>query len=140
MGDTLLKKTGAGNLFMVFGEPDIELKKHKDGKYTVQVKGVDIFDPTTGEIRSSGPEDIATWFIDTDYDGKSFFVRHAYFLGADEPYERLKKALKAEIVEAEWAKLYSATSVPFDAPSTGKIAVKVVNHYGDDVLKVYEVG
>ncbi len=142
MGDELLKKTGAGNLFMVFGEPDIEYAKDKSGKYTVTVKGVDIFDPTTGQIRSSGPDDIATWFIDTDYDGKSFFVRHAYFLygGKDSkegPYDRLKKALKADIDEAEWAKLYSATSVPFDPPKTGKIAVKVVNHYGDEVLKVY---
>ena len=140
MGDELLKKTGAGNLFMVFGEPDIETKKDEAGKWTVTVKGVDIFDPNTGEIRSSGPDDIATWFIDTDYDGKSFFLRHAYFLGAQEPYERLKKALKAEVDEGEWSKLYGATSVPFDPPKTGKIAVKVVNHYGDEVLKVYTLG
>ena len=140
MGDELLKKTGAGNLFMVFGEPDIELKKDKDNKYTVTVKGVDVFDPTTGEIRSSGPEEIATWFIDTEYDGKSFFVRHVYFLGSQEPYEKLKKALKAEIDEGEWEKIYKATSVPFAAPKSGKIAVKVVNHYGDEVLKVYNAG
>jgi adenine-specific DNA-methyltransferase len=133
MGDELLKKTGAGNLFMVFGEPDIAFQKDK-GKMTVTVKGVDIFDPNTGEIRSSGPDEIATWFIDTDYDGKSFFV-----LGAQEPYEKLKKAMKAEIDEGEWSKLYSATSIPFDPPKTGKIAVKVVNHYGDEVLKVYTV-
>ena len=113
---------------MVFGEPDIELKKDKDNKYTVTVKGVDVFDPTTGEIRSSGPEEIATWFIDTEYDGKSFFVRHVYFLGSQEPYEKLKKALKAEIDEGEWEKIYKATSVPFAAPKSGKIAVKVVNH------------
>jgi len=140
MGDELLKKTGAGNLFMVFGEPDIELNKDKDNKYTVTVKGVDVFDPTTGEIRSSGPEEIATWFIDTEYDGKSFFVRHVYFLGSQEPYEKLKKALKADIDEGEWEKINKATSVPFAAPKSGKIAVKVVNHYGDEVLKVYNAG
>lgn len=96
-----------------------------------------MFDPTTGEVRSGGTDDIACWFLDTAYDGQSFFVRHAYFCGATEPYEKLKKALKAEIDEGEWAKLYATTSVPFDAPKGGKIAVKVINHFGDDVLKVY---
>ncbi len=143
MGDELLKKTGAknaGNLFMVFGEPDVTLNKLKDGQYTVTVNGVDVFDPNTGQIRNSDTKDIACWFLDTAYDEKSFFVRHAYFLGAQEPYEKLQKALRAEIDEGEWSKLYSATSVPFAVPAGGKIAVKVVNHYGDEVLKVYTVG
>ena len=96
MGDELLKKTGAGNLFMVFGEPDLEVKTQKDGKLVVKVKGVDVYDPTTGQIRSSSTDDIACWFIDTDYNGESFFVRHAYFTGAGDPYERLKRALRAE--------------------------------------------
>jgi len=90
-------------------------------------------------VRTGGTDDIACWFIDSDYNGESFFVRHAYFLGADEPYEKLKKALRAEIDEAEWSKLYSASSLPFDPPKTGKIAVKVINHFGDEVLKVYAV-
>ena len=140
MGDELLKKTGAGNLFMVFGEPDVSLNKMNDGLYTVTVNGVDVFDPNTGQIRNSDTKDVACWFLDTAYDEKSFFVRHAYFLGAQEPYEKLQKALRAEIDEGEWSKLYSATSVPFAAPPGGKIAVKVVNHYGDEVLKVYTVG
>jgi adenine-specific DNA-methyltransferase len=137
MGDELLKKTGAGNLFLVFGEPDVHLESQKDGKVVVEVRGVDVFDPTTGAVRSSGPEEIACWFVDTDYNGESFFVRHAYFLGGQEPYEKLKRALRAEIDEVEWAKLYSARSVPFDAPREGKIAVKVINHYGDEVLRAY---
>jgi adenine-specific DNA-methyltransferase len=140
MGDALLKKTGTGNLFMVFGEPDVALEKQKDGQVVVEVRGVDVFDPTSGEVRSSGPEDIACWFLDTDYNTESFFVRHAYFLGGQEPYEKLKRALRAEIDEAEWAKLYAARSVPFVPPKKGKIAVKVINHYGDEVLKVYPVG
>jgi adenine-specific DNA-methyltransferase len=123
MGDELLKKTGAGNLFLVFGEPDLAIEKQDDGKFVVEVRGVDVFDPTTGEIRSSGPEEIACWFIDTDYNGESFFVRHAYFLGEQEPYEKLKRALRADIDEAEWARLYSNRSVPFEAPKRGKIAV-----------------
>jgi len=139
MGDELLKKTGAGNLFMVFGEPDVKIRKGKDGKITVEIKGVDVYDPTTGEIRSSSTDDIACWFIDTEYNGESFFVRHAYFTGADEPYDRLKRALRAEVDESVWATLYSTVSRPFDPPATNKIAIKVINHYGDEVLKVYEI-
>ena len=139
MGDELLKKTGAGNLFMVFGEPDLKVNKEKDGKLTVEIKGVDVYDPTTGQIRSSSTDDIACWFIDTDYNGESFFVRHAYFTGAEEPYDKLKRALRAEVDESAWATLYSTKSRPFDPPKTGKIAVKVINHYGDEVLKVYDL-
>jgi adenine-specific DNA-methyltransferase len=138
IGDTL-KNTGAGNLFMIFGEPDIAITHDPDGKLVVEVKGVDVYDPTTGQIRSSSTDDIACWFIDTDYNGECFFVRHAYFLGADDPYAKLKRALRAEIDEAQWATLYSTKSFPFDAPKSGKIAVKVINHYGDEVLKVYKV-
>ena len=139
MGDELLKTTGAGNLFMVFGEPDVDIRKQKDNEIVVEIKGVDVYDPTTGQIRSNSTDDIACWFIDTDYNEESFFVRHAYFTGADEPYEKLKRALKAEIDEAVWSSLYSTVSRPFDIPKTGKIAIKVINHYGDEVLKVYEV-
>jgi adenine-specific DNA-methyltransferase len=138
MGDTLLKKTGSGNLFMIFGEPDVEIHQ-ENGKVTIEIKGLDIYDPTTGEIRASSTHDIACWFIDTNYNEESFFVRHAYFTGADKPYEKLKRALRAEIDEAAWSALYATVSRPFDPPETGKIAVKVINHYGDEVLKVYEV-
>ena len=137
MGEELLKKTGAGNLFMVFGEPDVDIRKRKDGKLEVEIRGVDVYDPTTQEIRSHSTDDIACWFIDTAYNGESFFVRHAYFTGADDPYDKLKRALRAEVDEAAWASLYSTTSRPFDRPKTGKIAVKVINHYGDEVLKVF---
>ena len=139
MGDELLKKTGAGNLFMVFGEPDLKVKKIKGGQLTVEIKGVDVYDPTTGQLRSHSTDDIACWFIDTDYNEESFFVRHAYFTGADQPYDKLKRALKAEINEEAWSSLYTTKSRPLDSPATGKIAVKVINHYGDEVLKVYEV-
>jgi adenine-specific DNA-methyltransferase len=139
MGDELLKTTGAGNLFMVFGEPDVDIKKQKDGKYTVEIKGLDIYDPTTGQVRSNSTNDIACWFIDTDYNGESFFVRHVYFTDGKDWYERLKRTLRAEIDESAWDSLYATTSRPFDPPKTGKIALKVINHYGDEVLKVYEV-
>jgi adenine-specific DNA-methyltransferase len=139
MGDEFLKKTGAGNLFMVFGEPDLEVRKTEEGELQVEIKGLDIYDPTTGQIRNNSTDDIACWFIDTNYNEESFFVRHAYFTGADKPYEKLKRALKAEIDESAWSMLYSTTSRPFDPPDTGKIAVKVINHYGDEVLKVYPI-
>ncbi|MGA2033273.1 MAG: site-specific DNA-methyltransferase, partial [Thermoguttaceae bacterium] len=139
IGD-LLKKTGSGNLFMVFGEPDLDVKRQKDGQVAVEIRGLDVYDPTTGAIRSSSTDDIACWFIDTNYNGESFFLRHAYFTGADQPYEKLKRALRAEIDEAAWSALYSTTSRPFAPPDTGKIAVKVINHYGDEVLKVYDLG
>ena len=139
MGDALLKTTGAGNLFMVFGEPDLEVRKTTDGKLVVEIKGLDVYDPTTGEIRSSSTDDIACWLVDTRYNGESFFVRHAYFTGADEPYEKLKRALRAEVDEAAWQSVYSTTTRPFDSPETGKIAVKVINHYGDEVLKVISI-
>ena len=139
MGDELLKKTGAGNLFMVFGEPDVEIKKQKNGQIVIEIKGVDVYDPTTGQIRSASTDDIACWFIDSNYNGESFFVRHAYFTGAKEPYDNLKRALRAEIDEAAWSSLYSTVSRALDKPETGKFAVKVINHYGDEVLKVFEI-
>ncbi len=134
-----LKNTGKGNLFVIFGEPDIDIIKAKDGQVQVKVKGVDVFHPNTGEVRSDGAEGIACWFIDTDYNEESFFVRHAYFLGANDPYKSLKTTLKAEINEEAWATLHSDTSRPFDKPESGRIAVKVINHLGDEVMKVFRV-
>ncbi|MCC6205724.1 MAG: site-specific DNA-methyltransferase [Hyphomicrobiales bacterium] len=134
-----LKNTGAGNLFVVFGEPDIKWNFDKDGEIVVEVLGVDVFDPRTGEVRASGKEDIAAWFIDTDYNEESFFVRHAYFMGANDPYKSLKTALKAEIDEEAWATLYRDKSRPFPRPDTGRFAVKVINHFGDEVMKVFAV-
>lgn len=137
MGDEL-KKTGSGNLFTVFGEPDLSLRK-TDDQWVVEVRGVDVYDPTSGDVRSNSTKEIALWMVDTDYDGESFFVRHAYFLGDNDPFKSLKTALKADIDPDAWSTLYRAESVPFDTPSTGKIAVKVINDYGDEVMKVLEV-
>jgi adenine-specific DNA-methyltransferase len=166
-----LKNTGAGNLFVVFGEPDIEIEEvpaavslspiggegqgegaaarrvkgqassvpSVPSQIRVRVKGVDVFKPQTGEVVSAGPEGIACWFIDTDYNEESFFVRHAYFLGANDPYQALKTTLKAEVDAEAWATLHSAVSRPFPKPSTGRIAVKVINHLGDEVMKVFKI-
>ena len=135
-----LKNTGNGNLFVIFGEPDIDILEAEDDQIQVRVNGVDVFHPNTGEVRSDGPDGIACWFIDTDYDQESFFVRHAYFLGASDPYRSLKTTLKAEIDADAWDTLNSDTSRPFPKPETGRIAVKVINHLGDEVMKVFRVG
>ncbi len=134
-----LKNTGKGNLFVIFGEPDIDLLTEKDGKLRVRVNGVDVFKPQTGEVVSDGPDGIACWFIDTDYNEESFFVRHSYFLGANDPYSALKTTLKAEIDSDAWETLHSDTSRPFEKPKNGRIAVKVINHLGDEVMKVFKV-
>ncbi len=136
---TDLKNTGKGNLFVIFGEPDIDIIEAEDEQIQVKINGVDVFHPQTGEVRSDGPEGIACWFIDTDYNEESFFVRHAYFLGMNDPYKALKTTLKAEIDREAWESLYSDTSRPFPKPKSGRIAVKVINHLGDEVMKVFRV-
>ena len=140
-----LKNNGKGNLFVIFGEPDISLlpetdaKGRETGMLRVKVNGVDVFKPSTGEICSGEADDIACWFVDTDYDEESFFVRQAYFLGANDPYKALKITLKAEIDKDAWESLHSDTSRPFPRPEGGRIAVKVINHLGDEVMKVFRV-
>ena len=152
-----LKSTGKGNLFVIFGEPDVDvldtqghsilkyngkrdiIEVPADGQLVVRIRGIDVFHPSTGEVRSDGAEGIACWFLDTDYNEESFFVRHAYFLGANDPYKALKTTLKAEIDHEAWATLNSDTSRPFPKPSTGRFAVKVINHLGDEVMKVFKV-
>ena len=134
-----LKNTGAGNLFVVFGEPDIDIIDGKDETMQIKINGVDVFHPSKGEVISGGAESIAAWFIDTDYNEESFFVRHAYFLGANDPYKKLRNTLKAEIDKEAWESLYKDISRPFSKPKTGRIAVKVINHLGDEVMKVFNI-
>jgi adenine-specific DNA-methyltransferase len=137
MGEEL-KKTGAGNLFTVFGEPDIEISRDGD-ELSVILHGVDVYDPNTGELRSNEIDQIALWMIDSAYDGESFFVRHCYFTGGQDPYKRLKVALRADIDGEAWATLYRTESRSFARPESGRIAVKVINDYGDEVMKVFDV-
>jgi hypothetical protein len=126
-----------GNLFVIFGEPDIAILPAADGQIHVQVKGVDVFDPSTREVRNDGADGIACWFIDSDYNEESCFVRQAYFLGTNDPYKALKTTLKAEIDEAAWETLHNNISRPFEKPESGRIAVKVINHLGDEAMKVF---
>ena len=138
--DQDLKKTGKGNLFVIFGEPDIEVEPVGDDRIRVRLRGVDVFRPQTGEIRSDNPQDIPCWFVDSDYDGESFFVRHAYFPGTtNDPYKALKTTLKNEVDREAWESLRRTFSRPFPKPASGRIAVKVINHLGDEVMKVLRV-
>ena len=132
-----LKNTGTGNIFMVFGEPDIKVAKTEKNKIKIKINGLDVYDPTTGSIRNNPVEQIACWFIDTDYDGESFYVKHAYFVGNEKEFESLKKTLKLELDLEEWSKLNSTESIPFEIPKSKKIALKVINNFGDEILKVY---
>ncbi len=134
-----LAKTDKANLFVIFGEPDIGLLHEEGDSLRVKINGVDVYHPSTGEVTSSGPDQIACWFIDTDYNEESFFVRHAYFLGANDPYDALKRTLKAEIDADAWASLNRDVSRAFPKPKSGRIAVKVINHLGDEVMKVFKV-
>jgi adenine-specific DNA-methyltransferase len=134
-----LKNTGKGNLFVVFGEPDIEMIKLDGDRLQIKIHGVDVFHPKSGEVQSSGADGIACWFIDSNYNEESFFVRHAYFLGANDPYKSLKTTLKTEINQEAWETLHSDLSRPFSKPETGRIAVKVINHLGDEVMKVIKI-
>ncbi len=136
MGDAL---KGKGNLFVAFGEPDIVLETTEDDQVRVRVRGIDIFFPNTGEVRSDNEDGIACWFVDTDYDQESFFVRQAYFLGAKNPYEALKKTLKSDIDEEVWETLHSSVSRAFPKPKSGYVAVKVINHLGDEVMKILRI-
>ena len=137
MGDEL-KKTGSGNLFLVAGEPDIDIRVDSEG-VVVEILGVDVYDPNTEQVRSRSADEIALWMIDTNYNGESFFVRHCYFPGVYDWYAQLKKALKAEIEEEAWDSLNKTESRRFPRPTTGQIAIKVINDYGDEVMKVYDV-
>jgi adenine-specific DNA-methyltransferase len=139
MGDDLLKKTGSANLFMVLGEPDIEVREAWEDQLQVEIRGLDVYDPTTGALRSSSVDDIAAWFLDTRDDDDAFFVCHAYFTGADDPYDKLRRALRADISDDAWATINSTVSRPSPRPRTGKLAVRVINDYGDEVLKVVGV-
>jgi adenine-specific DNA-methyltransferase len=133
-----LKNTGVGNIFMVFGEPDISVKKKDKSKIIIKINGLDVYDPTSGSIRNNSIDDIACWFLDTDYDGESFFVKQAYFVGNEKEFNSLKKTLRMEINLEEWTKLNSTESLPFKIPESKKIAIKVINHFGDEIIKVYD--
>jgi adenine-specific DNA-methyltransferase len=133
-----LANTGQGNLFVVFGEPDVTLLDEVDGRLRVKVNGGTSSTARREKCGATAPT-ASRWFLDTDYNEESFFVRHAYFPGGNDPYGALTTTLKAEIDQDAWASLHSDTSRPFARPKSGRVAVKVINHLGDEVMKVFRV-
>ena len=135
VGD-LLKTTRASQIFTVFGQPDVQVEKQKDGTYRVELRGVDIYDPLTGEVQSTRGEDVAAWFLDTDYDGKTFHICQAFFPGDPDAWEKLQRALKATIPEEDFEQMRGTVSFPFQPGEHRRIAVKVIDFRGNEVVRV----
>jgi adenine-specific DNA-methyltransferase len=135
VGD-LLKTTRASQIFTVFGQPDVHVEKQKDGTYRVELRGVDIYDPLTGEVHSSRGEDVAAWFLDTDYDGKTFHICQAFFPGDPDAWEKLQRALKAQIAPEAFEQMRGTVSFPFEPGEHRRIAVKVIDFRGNEVVRV----
>ena len=132
MGD-LLKNMRSSQIFSVCGLPDVKVKKVKDGKYQVELLGLDIFDPSTMEHHPLNGDDVPAWFLDTDYNGLCFHVCQAFFprTGA---WESLKKALKGSYEESVWDHLAGTLSEPFEPGEQKTIAVKVIDDRGNELL------
>jgi adenine-specific DNA-methyltransferase len=137
MGD-LLKTTVSSQLFTVSGSPRTRLERGEDGQYVVHMEGVDIYDPVTNAVRSSGAEKVSAWFLDSDYDGRCFCVCQAFFpdKGA---WEKLGKALGGALDEEAFAKLSGTVSLPFAPGDHNRIAVKVIDPRGNEVLRVHRL-
>jgi adenine-specific DNA-methyltransferase len=139
VGD-LLKTTRASQIFTVFGQPDVRVQKQRDGTYIVELRGVDIYDPLTGEVHSTRGEDVAAWFLDSDYDGKTFHICQAFFPGDPDAWEKLQRALKAQIDPEAFEKMRGTVSFPFQLGEHRRIAVKVIDFRGNEVVRVVKVG
>jgi adenine-specific DNA-methyltransferase len=139
VGD-LLKTTRASQIFTVFGQPDVRVEKQKDGTYRVELRGVDIYDPLSGEVHSTRGEDVAAWFLDTDYDGKTFKISQAFFPGDPDAWEKLQRALKAQIAPEAFEQMRGTVSFPFQPGEHQRIAVKVIDFRGNEVVRVVSLG
>jgi adenine-specific DNA-methyltransferase len=135
VGD-LLKTTRASQIFTVFGQPDVRVRPQRDGTYRVELLGVDIYDPVTGEVHSTRGEDVAAWFLDTDYDGKTFHICQAFFPGDPDAWEKLQRALRAQIPAKVFGQMRGTLSFPFEAGQHNRIAVKVIDFRGNEVVRV----
>ena len=135
VGD-LLKTTRASQIFTVFGQPDVNVQKQKDGTFVVELRGVDIYDPLTGEVHSTRGEDVAAWFLDTDYDGRTFHICQAFFPGDPDAWEKLQRALKAQIDPEAFDRMRGTVSFPFQPGEHRRIAVKVIDFRGNEVVRV----
>jgi len=111
----------------------------KDGTYRVELRGVDICDPLNGEVHSTRGEDVAAWFLDTDYDGKTFHICQAFFPGDPDAWDKLQRALKAQIAPDAFAQMRGTVSFPFEPGEHRRIAVKVIDFRGNEVGRVIQL-
>jgi len=138
IGD-LLKTGRASQIFTAYGEPDVRLTKGKDDTYVVELAGVDIYDPLTGKAESTRGEDAAAWFLDTDYDGMTFHICQAFFPGDKDAWDKLQRALKAQIEPETFELMRGTKSFPFQPGKHKRIAVKVIDFRGNEVPRVMEL-
>ncbi len=137
MGD-LLKDTPSSQLFTVFGLPRVNLTRDKDGEYQVEMEGVDIYDPVTNTIQSTGASKVAAWFLDSDYDGQTFCITQAFFPDAS-AWEKIARALKSVVDPDRFAAFSGTISLPFEGGKHKRIAVKVIDPRGNEVMRVFSV-
>jgi len=138
MGD-LLKTTVSSQLFTVSGSPRTRIEKQDDGQFVVHMEGVDIYDPVTNSVRSTGAEKVAAWFLDSDYDGRCFCVCQAFFPDKS-AWERLGKALGATLDAEAFSRLSGTVSLPFTTGSHKQMAIKVIDPRGNEVMRVHKIG
>lgn len=137
-----LKAGKEDQAFVLVGEPDVRLTGQPDGMHQVTIRGYNVYDPSSGNVRPAGKAtDIDCWMLDTDYDGKSFFARRIHFPGksSDGQISRLKRELGRSVAPAKWKSMESLTSAPFRRPSGGRIAVRIVTAFGDEMLQVLTI-
>ena len=139
VGD-LLKTTRASQIFTVFGQPDVHLERQKDGSYIVELRGVDIYDPLTGETQHARGTDVAAWFLDTDYDGMTFHICQAFFPGDANAWDKLQRALRTQIAPETFELMRSTISFPFKPGKHKRIAAKVIDFRGNEVVRVIPLG
>jgi adenine-specific DNA-methyltransferase len=137
-GDSLLKTTASSQLFTVFGEPDIEIEeigKGKDKEYLIRLLGVDVYDPVDGTVHSENAGRVAAWFVDTDYNGQTFWIRQAFFPNKS-AWNKIEKALKGTLDKEQFDKLTGQESLSFKSGEYKRAAVKVIDQRGNEVMKV----
>ena len=135
----LLKEQPGSQLFTVFGQPRTEVAgPDAEGQYTVTMQGVDIYNPVDNSISSSGADKVAAWFVDSDYDGRTFCITQAFFPDRT-AWNKLGRALKGVVDEEAFEKLSGTVSLPFPAGKHGCVAVKVIDPRGNEVMKVHRL-
>ena len=135
----LLKQTRNSQLFSVSGAPRTELIAVEDGRYIVEMEGVDIYDPIENSIRSERGSRVPAWFMDSDYDGRTFCITQAFFPNQD-AWENIARDLKMVLDDPDVFETFKGSrSLPFPAGKHRRVAVKVIDPRGNEVMSVLEI-